>query len=361
MKKVILFAFMLLAYLASAEMTSILFDQESEKRDALSTKPAVKIIKGKAFSGDKMLEISGKNNTTQYAVNFEEIPVKVGDKIGFSCIYKSSSKFTAGLIVCLYKNKNDKLVSSENTRLYRRLNWERVEHVFTVPDNPVIEKAVVCIRLVRVPETEKLYVDNLRCGKLKDTISFRCSELENIVFRDWRNNTPVQERFVPGPGGRVFRDWQAAKLGEACYLAEGNGHAYQYPLTISSLKVRPGINYIFSFDYRTEGPYVSNNGMFIVFFRDSEGKIIKKQSRVRMVDSKSWLKRELIFTPPAKAAFADIRLRFYKQSNAAKMYVDDIAFDEGKATLRMEWKIISDKKSYAGLQSFYLLKQIKQF
>lgn len=348
MKNFLLITLITSAFAVSAEMVNVLFDQDNEKRDALTMKASAQIIKGKAFSGEKMLKISGVNHNTQYAVNFKPIPVKFGDKIAFSCVYRSSKRFTSGLIVCIYKDKNNKLINSEKIRLFRRLDWERAEHVFTVPNDSAIDKATVYIRLVKVPKTEVLYIDNLRCGKLDNNMSFRCTKLKNITFRDWRNNTPAQERFIPGPGGRLLRDWQAAKLGEACYLAVGNGHPYQYPLSIKKLQIKPGINYIFSFDYRTEGPYVSNNGMFIVFFRDSKGKIIKKQSRVQMVDSKSWLKRELIFTPPAKAAFADIALRFYKQSPAVKMYVDDINFEEGKASLRMEWEINSDAKKLYG-------------
>ena len=359
MRKILLSALIVSAYAVSAEMVSTLFNQDGEKYNALRMKPSAKIVKGKAFSGDKMLEISGENNNNQYAVNFDPIQVKSGDNVGFSCVYKSSSKFTSGLIVCLYKDKSNKLINSAAIRLYRRLDWERVEHIFTVPDNPAIEKAVVYIRLVRVPETERLYVDNLRCGKLKDKALFRCSELKNIVFRDWRNNTPVQERFIPGPGGRVFRDWQAAKLGEACYLAEGNGHAYQYPLTISQLKIRPGINYIFSFDYRTEGAYTSNNGMFIVFFRDANGKIIRKQNRINLLDAKSWTRRELIFSPPQKAEFADIRLRLYKQPSNAKMYIDDINFEAGKPSLRLVWKINPDTKKLSGSGEVLSVKTVK--
>lgn len=359
MKRIILLLLMVFAWSVSAEMVSILFDQNGEKRDALSMKPSAKIIKGKAFSGDKMLEISGENDNNQYAVSFEPLLVKAGEKIGFSCVYKSSSKFTSGHIVCFYKDKDNKLIESRTVRLFRHLDWERVEHIFTVPDNPVIEKAVVCIRLVKVPETEKLYVDNLRCGKLNDETAFRCSELKDIVFRDWRSSTPVQERFIPGPGGRVFRDWQAAKLGEACYQVVGNGHAYQYPLTISLLKIRPGANYIFSFDYRTEGPYTSNNGMFIVFFRDANGKMIKAQSRLSLLDSKSWTRRELIFSPPPKAEFADIRLRLYKQSPNAKMYVDDIDFEEGRASLRLVWKINPDTKKLSGSTELLSAKAVK--
>ncbi len=333
---------------ASAGNVSILFDQDDEPKDALMLKAPAKVVAGKAFSGEKMLEIPGTTENVQYSAFFKPVPVKPGDKIGFSCLYRTTNKFGTGLIVCIYQDEKGRAVTTENLRILRSADWDRVEHIFTVPDNQKIKQAAVYIRLVKIAKTEKLFLDNLRFGNIEVEKSFRSGALENINFMKWRRDIPAQERFLTGSGGCLLHDWQKAKLGEACILARGNKHPYQYPLTIKGLKITPGINYAFSFNYRTDGPYVSNNGMFIAFFRDAAGKLLKKQSRIRMAASKSWSKREFIFHAPEKAAFVDLRLRLYKQLPEAKIYIDGIDFYKGKPELRLVWSIDPDTKKLSG-------------
>jgi Glycoside hydrolase 123, N-terminal domain len=356
MKRVISGVLLLTAVAVSAEVVNILFDKNDEKRDALVVKAPAKIVKGTAFSGEKLLEIPGTKQNFQYSVNFKPVPVKPDDKVGFSCVYRTSKKFASALVVCIYRDEKNKLIKSQNVRLNRRLSWDRLEHVFTTPNKPKIKTATVYVRLPNIPKTETLYLDNLRCGKLDEKTPFRCTTLSNIDFGSWRNDTMVQERFLPGSGGQVLRDWQIAKLGEACILAEGRNSAFQYPMMIKQLSVEAGCDYVFSFNFRTTGPYVAHSGMFIAFFRDENGKLIRKQSRIRMAASKSWLKRDFIFTAPEKAASVDIGLRLYKQSPAVKLYVDGIDFARAKPSLRLTWKINSETKKLSGVAEVVSVK-----
>lgn len=348
MRYFIFLVFMTYVFSLNAGLNSILFDN-NEKTDALTIKVPAEIIDGKAFSGNKLLKIPGTGDKLQYSVNFKPISVNAGEKIAFSCLYRTSENLTMALIVCVYRDGKGKNLGSDKLRLYRDLNWEHIEHVFTVPDNPAVKQAVVYIRLVKTPASEALYMDNMRCGKLDNEDSFHCTKLTHISFVDWFNKSPLQERFLFGDGGRIHHDWQMAKLGEACFMMNGNLHTHQFPLIIKDIKVKPSHNYILSFYYRTAGAYVNfKGGMFIIVFRDDKNKIIKKQSRIKLKTAKSWTQEKLEFATPDNAAYADIFFRFYKQRKDAVVYLDDISFNIGKPGVKLSWHIDPDKKILSG-------------
>ena len=341
---------------AFAEFQTFFFDSSDENHSNLVLDKSVSITREESFSSPKSLKIVGENKIAQYAVRIKRTPVKAKEKLGFSFLFRADKSIRHSILVCAFTDAKGKVIKKERARivvsapgtlLYEGVYWERLQKIFTAPNDNKVKFASLYIRLVNVPKTATVYIDNIRFGSFEEKNSFFCDNFKTDFFRlKWNRRTPFQERFIIRETGEIIHDWQRARVEESCFAATGSSSLRQSPLVIRAIKVEPGNIYDFSFSY-INNKYASRFTQIGCVFLDENSKIIGGQGSM-IKSSLDWNKYYLAVKPPEKAAYVDIYLKFYGATKEMEIRLDEFEFKKSLPRVEMVYEIDSEKRLLSG-------------
>jgi hypothetical protein len=344
-----------------AKYQTFFFDSKEENHSNLVLDKSVSITSEKSFSSPKSLKVIGENKIAQYAVQIKRTPVKPKEKLGFSFLFRADKSIRNSIIVCFFTDAAGKVIKEERARIvvsapttlvYSGAYWDRLQKIFTAPDDNKVKFANLYIRLVNMPVTETVYIDNIRFGSLEEDNSFFCDSFKTDFFRlKWNRRTPFQERFITRGTGKIIHDWQRARVEESCFAATGSSSLRQSPLVIRAIKVEPGNIYDFSFSY-INNKYASRFTQIGCVFLDENSKIIGGQGSM-IKSSIDWNKYYLAIKPPEKAAYMDIYLKFYGATKEMELRLDEFEFKKSLPRVEMDYEIDPEKRLLSGVIKTY--------
>ena len=213
--------------------------------------------------------------------------------------------------------------------------------VFTVPENT--SRVDVALRLVNVPESEKLWVDNLRIGKVDENgfakgITF---DSFDVSFDNWRLDSYLLfERMMLGPGGAIVNEWKQAKVGEAFFRCRGSEEPMQYSMMIENINVKENGNYLFEGFYKAGKDFDFNgHGILIFFQKDKDGKPLgQTRFHIRNTDGE-WRPLLHAFTTPKGCEYIDIGLNTRNMKPSEEVCLDHIRFHVGEKSIALSCSI----------------------
>ena len=241
-----------------------------------------------------------------------------------------------------------KTVKLEEKRLIASAFWKHNRIEFTPPAGTV-ETTVELLLDGRVPKSESVWIDFLRCNILKDGKAAGI-DIEGFEtdFEIWTfDRHLIFDHFMFKDGGSVVTEWRKAKSGETFFQAQGINHPMQYSLMIENIKVSPRTNYAFSALVNTAKAYGRHAASILIFFyKDKNGKSLG-ESRLYPTSAKADQWREVAhsFTTPEKCEFVDIGLNMRRVGPKDLFLLDRIKFSRVADKAMVEFSIDPDKKT----------------
>ena len=320
------------------------FDNTSAKYpDGVSIEPDAGIEKG-------ALAVEGRRQNYQIAYT-KTFDVKPSEQYAFALQFKTSSNFPNQNFITLvvFRDKKGKQCADSVYFRHPRCSSRFMHRMgtFTVPENTAT--ASVMLRLVNVPESEKLWVDNLRIGKVRDDGTVKGITLDcfDVSFDNWRLDSYLLfERLMLGPGGSIVNEWKQAKVGEAFFRCTGSKEPMQYSMMIENLNVAENSNYVFEGFYKAGKDFDFNgHGILIFFQKDKDGKALG-QTRFHIRDTEGEWKPILhTFTTPPNCKFIDIGLNTRNMKPEEELCLDHIRFRPGEKGVVLSSSIDSSERS----------------
>jgi hypothetical protein len=204
------------------------------------------------------------------------------------------------------------------------MTWEFVSTNITVPANAASMR--IALRLIQVPPAGTVYLSNVKLADLNVNKDFFVTDFKTD-FEPWNDSQKLFEHFSFGSGGRILNDWRQAKVGEACFLANGSNEPMQYPFWIYKIKVRDKQSYVFEADYKTSNGIASNsNAMLLFYFKDRDNNILRCEYLFVAGSREEWKSAKLVMVAPEGTSFLDICLNLRNIAPVDKLYIDNIRF-----------------------------------
>lgn len=326
MKKQIVFflAFLTLSAFAAFE----LFDKEPVQG---FLKEGASLVQSGGQDGSGALKLTGTGKVTQYAYSYRWNKVEPGKKYGISFAYRPSPDFKGSVVVMVRFSRGNWQFEGKPATFTVPLMKDRWYHrqvIFPVPAG--MTQCEATIRLVNVPATEHLLVDNLRVANVTDDKGFFLARTLDTIFDNWVFLGQQHfEHYTLGSGAEVKMDWKHAKAGESFLEIHGDGSKMQYPLIIRNITVEPDRNYRFSCWYNASKHFDGGVKVFMFECMDANGKHLS-QPRVGVKSTKGeWKELVFDFKTPANAALLDImfNMRLFKED--AVIRFDQMKFENG--------------------------------
>ncbi|MBQ7650903.1 MAG: hypothetical protein IJS15_08085 [Victivallales bacterium] len=296
------------------------------------------------------LAVEGRRQNYQiaYTKTFDAVP---GEQYAFALQFKTSANFPNLNFITLVVFRDAKGKQCAESAYFRHpRSSSRFMHrtgVFTVPEKTATVS--VALRLVNVPESEKLWVDNLRIGKVRKDGTVKVITLDSfdVSFDNWRLDSYLLfERMMFGPGGSIVNEWKQAKVGEAFFRCQGSEEKMQYSMMIENLNVVENSNYVFEGFYKAGKDFDFNgHGILIFFQKDKDGRALG-QTRFHIRDTKGEWKPILhTFTTPPNCKFIDIGLNTRNMRPEEEVCLDHIRFRPGEKGVVLSSSIDSSERA----------------
>ncbi len=281
------------------------------------------------------LAVEGRSQNYQiaYTKTFDAAP---GERYAFALQFKTSATFPSQNFITLVVFRDEKGRQCAESVYFRHpRSSSRFMHrtgTFTVPEKTATVS--VLLRLVNVPQSEKLWVDNLRIGKVRDDGTAKGITLDSfdVSFDNWRLDSYLLfERLMLGAGGSIVNEWKQAKVGEAFFRCNGSGEPMQYSMMIENINVAENSNYVFEGFYKAGKDFDFNgHGILIFFQKDKDGKALgQTRFHIRNTDGE-WKPILHTFTTPQGCAFIDIGLNTRNMKPEEELCLDHIRFRAGE-------------------------------
>ncbi|MBO4344490.1 MAG: hypothetical protein J5833_01965 [Victivallales bacterium] len=296
------------------------------------------------------LAVEGRMQNYQiaYAKTFDALP---GEQYSFALQFRTSANFPSQNFITLVVFRDEKGTQCAESVYFRHpRSSSRFMHrtgTFTVPEKTATVS--VMLRMVNVPQSEKLWVDNLRIGKVRKDGTAKGITLDSfdVSFDNWRLDSYLLfERLMLGAGGSIVNEWKQAKVGEAFFRCNGSGEPMQYSMMIENMNVAENSNYVFEGFYKAGKDFDFNgHGILIFFQKDRDGKALG-QTRFHIRDTNGeWKKILHTFTTPPDCAFIDIGLNTRNMKPEEEVCLDHIRFHAGEKGVVMSVSIDSSERS----------------
>ena len=316
---------------------------------------SMKCAEGASIEADAGLEkgalaVEGRRQNYQIAYNktFDAAP---GERYSFALQFKTSANFPNQNFITLAVFRDAAGRQCAESVYFRHPRCpSRFMHrtgTFIVPEKTATVS--VMLRLVNVPESEKLWVDNLRIGKVNENGYVKGITLDSfdVSFDKWcLDSYLLFERMMLGPGGEIVNEWKQAKVGEAFFRCKGSEEPMQYSMMIENLNVVENSNYVFEGFYKAGKDFDFNgHGILIFFQKDKNGKAIG-QTRFHIRDTGGeWKPIMHTFTTPQGCEFIDIGLNTRRMRPEEEVCLDHIRFRAGEKGVVLSSSIDSSERS----------------
>jgi Glycoside hydrolase 123, N-terminal domain len=308
------------------------------------TLPA-KILKQGGFADKEILEVVGINKVNQYPAIFKSVPVKPGEKYGFSCNYKNRGTISSSsiMIITIFYDKNKKQMGSHRKVYQKSAAWRYICFDLIVP--PKASSMQVALRLINVPATCTVFFSNIKLADLSSNKDFFMTDFKTH-FEPWDDSVKVFEHFSIRPSGKILRDWKLAKVGEACFMANGTNEAMQYPFKIDRIRVHGNKSYVFEVDYKTSKGIASNDtAMLLFYYYDAENKKLRHDYLFVAKSKGQWKAAKKVMIAPKGSKFLDIHFNLRNIASVETIYLDNIRFYTEKPRAYVKFLIYPETKT----------------
>ena len=309
------------------------------------------LIKPGGQDGIGALKITGNGKVAQYGYSYW-FKVEPGKEYGMSFAYAASSKFGLkgnGAAVVMVNFANDKkVVNPKNTKSFSlaptRGEWKHHQIKAVAPDGAVWGEMV--IRLIKVPATEHIIIDNFRWAPTAGDKNFFNARKLDTIFDNWVFLGQQHfEHYILGKSAKVVMEWKKAKAGESFLQINGDGKKMQYPFKIENLTVTGDRNYRFSCWIKTTKHFKSGIKMFMFTCYDKKGKVLGQPRKSVWFTNGEWQELVFDFTTPAKTEKLDIWFNLRHFPKEAEICIDQLKFEEGSVGPEMRQSFEPSQKT----------------
>ena len=313
------------------------------------------LIKPGGQDGIGALQITGNGKIAQYGYSYW-FKVTPGKEYGMSFAYSTSSKIglknNGSAVVMVNFANAKKAVDPKLTKSFSLIptkgEWKHRQIQVTAPEGAVWGEMV--IRLIKVPATENIVVDNFRWAPLAGDRNFFNARKLDTIFDDWRFLGQQHfEHYILGKSAKVVMEWKKAKAGESFLQINGDGGKMQYPFKIENLTVTGDRNYRFSCWIKTTKHFKSGIKMFMFTCYDKKGKVIGQPRKSVWFTNGEWQELVFDFTTPAGAEKMDIWFNMRLHPKEAEICIDQLKFEEGSVgpEMRQEFNTVQKTMTIA--------------